>query len=111
MVLVAAAAIATLAAPASAQVPIPASIGELTGRPMQYDGKHVSVTGTLLVRGTALWLQLCSDGPTPTCIYVDHGDRIRASAGQTMTISGMFLAHAIVRNTQITNVLVLDPAP
>ncbi len=97
---------ATLAAPAAAQVPIPASIGQIVSRPMEYDGKHLSVTGTVMVRGTALWLQFCDEAMT--CIYLDHADNLRSQAGDRLTLSGNFLAHATVRFTPIKNVLVVD---
>ncbi len=100
------AAAAALTAPVSAQVPIPASIGQIVARPMEYDGKHLSVTGTVLVRGDALWLQLCDDAMT--CIYLDHAENLRKSAGQKMTLSGHFLAHAELRYTPVANVLVVE---
>jgi hypothetical protein len=107
-IVAAVAAVALPGVPASAQVPIPASIGQIVARPAEYAGKHVSVTGTVLVRGEALWLQLCDEAMT--CLYLDHADRVRDSAGQRMTLSGTFLAHATLRFTPVDNVLVLDPA-
>jgi len=104
--LAALAATAALATPAAAQVPIPASIGQIVSRPMEYDGKHISVTGTVMVRGEALWLQLCDEAMT--CIYLDHADNLRSSAGTRMTLSGNFLAHATLRFTPVNNVLVAD---
>jgi len=99
-------AVASLSAPAAAQVPIPASIGQIVARPMEDDGKHISVTGTVYVRGEALWLQLCDEAMT--CIYLDHADDLRAKAGNKMTLAGHFLAHAELRYTPVNNVLVVE---
>ncbi|HZO94925.1 MAG TPA: hypothetical protein VFB22_14370 [Candidatus Baltobacteraceae bacterium] len=96
---------AALTATALAAPVQPVSIGQLVGNPNGWDGQNVSVTGTVMIRGDALWLQLC-DGAM-SCIYLDNAESARAKAGQTLTFYGKFLAHDTVRYTPINNVLVV----
>jgi len=99
------AATAALSASAIAAPVTPVSIGQLVGNPNGWDGQSVSVTGTVMVRGDALWLQLCDDAMT--CIYLDNAESSRAKAGQKLTFYGKFLAHDTLRYTPVKNVLVV----
>ncbi len=92
--------VSALAAPVTA-----VSIGRLVGNPTGWDGQNVSVTGTVMIRGDANWLQLCDDAMT--CIYLDNAESARAKTGQKLTFYGKFLAHDVVRYTPISNVLVV----
>ena len=96
----------TVSAPAAPAGPVqPVSIGQLVGNPTGWDGQSVSVTGTVMIRGEANWLQLCDDAMS--CIYLDNAESARAKAGQKLTFYGKFLAHDVVRYTPIRNVLVV----
>ncbi len=99
------AATAALTASALAAPVQPVSIGQLVGNPTGWDGQSVSVTGTVMIRGEANWLQLCDDAMT--CIYLDNAESARAKTGQKLTFFGKFLAHDVVRYTPIRNVLVV----
>lgn len=84
------------------------SVGQLSGRSQEFDGEHVSVTGTVQIRGEGNFAQLCDEAET--CIYLDRGVKYDGAdfatlTGTRITLNGRFHAAGIVKNTRVQNVL------
>ena len=99
------AALALSAGVASAVTPV--SPGQLVGRPNEFDGQVVSVTGWVQFRGGG-WAQLCDNGQA--CIYLRrsddyHGGPLSDLENQRVTFSGVFHAHGVINSTNVVDVL------
>lgn len=83
------------------------SPGQLVGRPNEFDGQTVSVTGWVQFRGGG-WAQLCDNGTA--CIYLRrsddyHGRPLSELENQRLTFSGVFHASGVINSTNVVDVL------